>query len=185
MDIGAATFVVLDLETTGLNPETERICEIGAIKLQSGKELGRYQTLVNPERPIPPDATRTHGITDDMCKTAPVFTAVAPDLRRFLAGSVIVAQNAEFDMGFLNAEFRRAGATRLNTSAVDTVLLARKARPGLSSYRLDNLANAFGARFTARHRSIGDCEVTAKVFVECLRLLRLRTVEDLVSRGAR
>ena len=183
MEIGAATFVVLDVETTGLDPAGDRVCEIGAIKVQSGRELDRYHSLVNPERPIPPDSTKKHGITDDMVKSSPTFAALAPDLRRFLAGTVLVAQNADFDLSFLNAEFQRAGALKLPVSTVDTVALARAARPGLSSYRLDNLAAAFGAKFAARHRSIGDCEVTAVVFRECLRLLRCRTVEDLVGKG--
>ncbi|MBI2930305.1 MAG: 3'-5' exonuclease [Planctomycetes bacterium] len=183
MEIGAATFVVLDVETTGLDPASDRICEVGAIKVHSGRELGRFQTLVNPERPMPVEATRKNGITDDMLKGAPMFAAVAPDLRRFLAGTVLVAQNAEFDLGFLNAEFRRGGGSKLPLNAVDTIALARAARPGLSSYRLDNLAAAFGARFSTRHRSIGDCEVTAIVFRECLRLLRPRTLEDLMSRS--
>ena len=183
MEIGAATFVVLDVETTGLDPSSDRVCEIGAIKVQQGRELGRYHSLVNPERPIPAEATRKNNISDAMVKAAPTFSAIAPDLRRFLAGTVLVAQNAEFDLNFLNAEFARAGASRLPVSTVDTMALARAARPGLSSYRLDNLANAFGAKFSARHRSIGDCEVTAVVFRECLRLLRTRTVEDLVARA--
>ncbi len=182
MEIGAAAFAVVDVETTGLDPANDRICEIGAIKVQAGRELSRYHSLVNPERPMPADVVKKHGITDEMLKDAPAFLAVAPDLRRFLAGTVLVAQNAKFDLGFLNAEYARAGASPLPVSALDTIAMARAARPGLSSYRLDNLANAFGARFSARHRAIGDCEVTAVVFRECLRLLRVRTLEDLVAR---
>jgi DNA polymerase III epsilon subunit family exonuclease len=183
VEIGAATFVVLDVETTGLDPVNDRVCEIGAIKVQSGREVGRYHSLINPQRAIPAEASKKNGINDEMVKSAPTFPSIGPDLRRFLAGTVLVAQNAQFDLSFLNAEFQRAGASKLPVSAVDTVALARAARPGLSSYRLDNLASAFGAKFSARHRSIGDCEVTATVFRECVRLLRYRTVEELVGRS--
>lgn len=188
MDLDAATFTVIDVETTGLDPASgDRVCEVGAIKMQVGKELGRFETLVNPERPISEGARAKHKISDEMVRESPTFAAVAPKLRPFLAGTVLVAQNAGFDLGFLNAEFVRAGMAKLSVPAVDTIPLARKVRPGLSTYNLDNLAFHFGLKFNARHRSIGDCEVTAKIFLDCLKALRqrgeVRTLEDLVRKG--
>ena len=190
METDSATFVVLDTETTGLEQEKgHRICEVGAIKLRAGKELDRLASLLHPERLIPPEATATHKITDEMVKAAPPFAAFAPQLRPFLAGTVLVGQNIEFDLSFLNAEFQRVGMSRLQVPTVDTIALARRARPGLASYNLDNLAHQFRLKFNARHRSIGDAEVTAAIFLECAKLLRqkgeCKSVEDLVARGAR
>jgi DNA polymerase III epsilon subunit len=189
MELDAATFAIVDVETTGLDPEEgDRVCEIGAIKVRAGRELERFESLVNPERAISPEARAKHQISDEMVRESPTFSLLAPKLRPFLAGTVLVAQNAGFDVGFLNAEFVRAGMSKLSIPAVDTIPLARRVRPGLSTYNLDSLAHHFGLKFQSRHRSIGDCEVTLKIFLECLKQLRqkgdVKSVEDLVRRGA-
>ena len=188
MELDAAMFAVLDVETTGLSAEQgDRVCEIGAIKLRAGKEIERYHSLIHPGIPIPEEARKIHRISDEMLKEAPAFAAVARPLREFLAGTVMIAQNARFDLGFINAEFVRAGHGKLAIPVVDTVALARRVRPGLSGYSLDRLAHHFQITVDSRHRSIGDCEVTVRVFLECLRTLRqkgeVRSVEDLVKRG--
>ncbi len=188
MELESAMFAVLDVETTGLSHEQgDRVCEIGAIKVRAGKEIDRYHTLVQPGIPVPEEARKIHKISDDMLKEAPLFSAIARPLREFLAGTVMIAQNARFDLGFINAEFLRAGLGKLSIPVVDTVTLARRVRPGLSGYSLDRLAHHFQIPLDSRHRSIGDCEVTVRVFLECLRTLRqkgeVRSVEDLVRRG--
>ncbi len=187
MDPRSAPFVVIDVETTGLDPEQERICEVGAIRVVGGREEGRYHSLVRPDRPVSDGARATHGITDDMLRDAPPFGEIAPDLRRFLAGTVLVAQNAEFDVSFLNAEFLRSGMAKLAVPAIDTIALARRVRPGLGTYKLDNLARHFNVAVGERHRSLGDCEITAQVFWKCVEALRPppRTVEDLIRKGTR
>jgi len=189
VDVNAASYAILDVETTGLDPAAgHRVCEIGAIKLAQGNEAARFQTLVNPEREVDPGARAQHGIAQEDLLAAPTFSRIAADLRRFLAGCVLVAQNAEFDLSFLNSEFERCGMTRLAAAVIDTIALARRVRPGLRSYNLDSLAATFRVPVRNRHRSIGDCEVTVQVFLECLKALRqrgeVRTVADLVSRGA-
>jgi DNA polymerase III subunit epsilon len=188
MELDAAMFAVLDVETTGLSAEQgDRVCEIGAIKLRAGKEIERYHSLIHPGIPIPEEARRIHRISDEMLKEAPPFATVARPLREFLAGTVMIAQNARFDLGFINAEFVRAGHGKLAIPVVDTIALARRVRPGLSGYSLDRLAHHFQITVDGRHRSIGDCEVTVRVFLECLRTLRqkgeVRSVEDLVKKG--
>jgi DNA polymerase III epsilon subunit len=188
MDLESAMFAVLDVETTGLDPALgHRVCEIGAIKIRAGKEMARYHTLVHPGIPIPDEARKIHRISDEMVKEAPLFAAIARPLREFLAGSVMIAQNARFDLGFINSEFQRTGLGRLTIPAVDTVTLARRVRPGLSGYSLDRLAHHFQIPVESRHRALGDCEVTDRVFLECLKALRqkgdVRSVEDLVRRG--
>ena len=188
MELESAMFAVLDVETTGLSHEQgHRVCEVGAIKLRAGKEIERYHTLVHPAMAVPEEATRIHRITDDMLKDAPPFATIARPLREFLAGTVMIAQNARFDLGFINAEFLRTGLGRLSIPVVDTVTLARRVRPGLSGYSLDRLAHHFQIPVDSRHRALGDCEVTVRVFLECLKTLRqkgeVRSVEDLVKRG--
>ncbi len=188
MELDAAVFAVLDVETTGLDPaKDDRVCEVGVIKVRGGKELERYHSLVHPGRAIPEEASRVNQITDEMVKDSPDFPKISRDLRQFLAGTVMVAQNAKFDRTFLDAEFARAGLGKMTIPAVDTIALARRVRPGLPSYSLDRLAHLFRLKFDTRHRSIGDCEVTVQVFQECLKVLRqrgeVRSVEDLVRRA--
>ncbi len=183
LDPRTAPFVVIDVETTGLDPAEDRVCEVGAIRLAGGREQARFQSLVQPGRPMPETARAKHGITDEMLREAPPFGRIAADLRQFMAGSVLVAQNAEFDVAFLNAEFLRAGMLKLALAAVDTILLARKVKPGLATYNLDTLAHHFKVQFKERHRSIGDCEVTGAVFWQCVEALRPRTMEDLLKKG--
>jgi DNA polymerase III epsilon subunit len=183
LDPRTAAFTIIDVETTGLAPADDRVCEIGAIRLIAGKEEGRFQSLVQPGRPMPEIARSKHGISDEMLKNAPSFSQIAADLRNFMSGSVLVAQNAEFDVGFLNAEFVRAGMTRLAMPALDTILLARKVKPGLPTYNLDTLAYHFKVSFKERHRSLGDCEVTGTIFWQCVEALRLRTMDDLLKKG--
>jgi DNA polymerase III epsilon subunit family exonuclease len=184
LDLRTAPFVVVDVETTGLNPATERVCEVGALRLVNGREEGRFESLVRPDHPVSPGARAQHGITDAMLRGAPPFGEIAAELRHFLDETILVAQNAEFDLAFLNAEFRRAGMTPLPNAAVDTIVLARKARPGLATYNLDNLARHFRLEFSERHRSIGDCEVTAEIFRQCVEILRPKSLEELLRRGA-
>lgn len=184
LDPLTAPFVVVDVETTGLDPAEERVCEVGAIKLLGGREQARYQSLVRPSRAVSEGARAQHGITDDMLREAPPFEKIAADLRRFLAGTILVAQHAEFDLSFLNAEFERAGMTKLALPAIDTIALARKVRPGLSTYNLDNLAFHFKVQFRERHRSLGDCEVTGQIFWKCVEALRPRTLEELIRKGS-
>jgi len=181
-------FAVLDVETTGLSHEQgHRVCEVGVIKLRAGKEIDRYHTLVHPGMPVPEEAQRIHKITDEMLKEAPPFGQVSRKLREFLAGTVMIAQNARFDLGFINSEFIRSGLGKLAIPVVDTITLARRVRPGLSGYSLDRLAHHFQITVDTRHRAMGDCEVTVQVFLECLKTLRqkgeVRSVEDLVKRG--
>jgi DNA polymerase III epsilon subunit len=183
LDPRSSPFVVVDVETTGLKPGQDRVCEVGALRLEGGKETARFQSLVHPGIPMPPESTKVNQITDEMLKDAPPFEKIAAELRKFMSGSVLVAQNAEFDVSFLNAEFVRAGMSKMAMPALDTILLARKVKPGLPSYNLDTLATHFRVKFRERHRSIGDCEVAGSVFWQCVEALRPRTMEDLLKKG--
>ncbi|OHB75015.1 MAG: hypothetical protein A2Z34_10560 [Planctomycetes bacterium RBG_16_59_8] len=188
MDIGSMTFTILDVETTGLSPAMgDRVCEIGAVKLKGGAMSGTFHSMVDPQRPISPAASAKNGITPEMLKGAPAFSAIAKDIHAFMSGTVFVAQNAQFDLDFINSEFRRAAFPEWNGYVIDTISLARRAIPGLSSYNLDILARTFGVTFTSRHRSMGDVEATAEIFLKCVGRLKetgaARTLEELIVIG--
>jgi DNA polymerase-3 subunit epsilon len=160
--------VVFDTETTGLSPQDgDRIIEIGCVELLDLIPTGRVlHTLINPERPIPADATRIHGITNADVKEKPVFSEVIEDLRDFLGDAEIVAHNASFDMAFMHAEFDRLSEQRLTNLVVDTLILARRQFSGSAS--LDALCKRFGIDLSSRqnHGALIDAKLLARVYLE-------------------
>jgi DNA polymerase III subunit epsilon len=164
-DLSDVPFVALDLETTGSRAGLSKITEVGAVRLEGFREVGRFHTLVNPQRPIPPMITHITGITQDMVADAPRIEEVVPDLLEFLEGAVIVAHNAAFDVGFLNYELQRLKGRRLGEGAIDTLPLARLLAPGLPNYRLHTVADALGAPVAACHRALADAQAAGHVFV--------------------
>ena len=169
------TFVVVDVETTGLYPDRgDRVCELAAIKFDFDGERGRLQTLINPEKPIPPFSTGIHGISDAMVAGAPRFADVADAFQRLIGGTVLLAQNASFDLGFLKSEFTRANRMLQVDRVLDTIGLA-KADKGLPNYKLATLAKAYGIPVKEAHRSEADCDVTMQIF--------LRAADSLVRDG--
>lgn len=159
------TFVVLDLETTGLSPEVDRITEVGAVKVRGGEVLGELQTLVHPGRGIPPAITAVTGITDAMLAGAPSIRAVLPTLHEFLGRSVLVAHNASFDVRFLRAAYARERDEAFEPVVVDTARLARRLLrdEGLRDRRLGTLARHFGSRVVPDHRALTDARATVDV----------------------
>jgi DNA polymerase-3 subunit epsilon len=176
-------FVALDLETTGLSAETDRIVEIGAVRfLSTGEEVGRYQRLVNPERPMSPGAYAVHGISDaEVADAAPARVAL-PEFLTFLGdamNTVVLAHNASFDAGFLGWELSRASLPFPEHSVFDTLALARRRLPALSSHRLDAVARHFGLDAKGAHRALADSLCVKDIW------LRLgghaESIESLVS----
>ncbi|HET7772254.1 MAG TPA: exonuclease domain-containing protein [Burkholderiaceae bacterium] len=149
--------VFLDLETTGMSPERERITEIGLVVVEGGEVRERWQTLVNPGKSIPPDISWFTGITNEMVRDAPEFEQVADALWARLQGALLVAHNARFDYGFLKAEFARLGRTYI-TKPLCTVKLSRTLDPEQRSHSLDALIERWGLGREARHRAMGDAE---------------------------
>jgi DNA polymerase III subunit epsilon len=154
-------YVALDLETTGLMADTDRIVEIGAVRFRvDGQELGRFQRLVNPERPMSPAAFAIHGLSDDVLAGAPPVREILPEFLLFIgnpATTSLLAHNASFDAGFLGCELARAGQPVPSHSMFDTLALARRQLPWLASHRLDNLARALGLDPAGAHRALADC----------------------------
>ncbi len=160
----ARVYAVIDVETTGGTAGNDRVTEIGLVKLQYGREITRYSTLINPQRRIPPFISRLTGITDAMVTTAPAFADIAADLWQQLQGCIFVAHNVRFDYGFIRAEFARCGY-QLQLPQLCTVVESRRYFPGLASYSLGNLAAHFGLELKQHHRALADAAATAELLL--------------------
>jgi DNA polymerase III subunit epsilon len=178
----ATTFVVLDLETTGLRPDRDRITEIGAVKVRGGEVLGELRTFVHPGRPIPPAITAVTGITDAMVRDAPGIEVLLPTLLAFLEDAVLVAHNARFDVAFLRAAAEAHGG-RFEPVVVDTAQLARRlVRDEVRDCRLATLAAHFRSPIRPDHRALTDARATVDVLhglLERAGTLGATTLEDL------
>ena len=163
--------IVLDTETTGLDPSKNRIVEIGAIELMNHVPTGlHFHKYINPEMDIPAEATAVHGITNARVAKEPVFAEIAAEFIEFAGDAKFVIHNAEFDMGFLNAEFVRLGFEKMPMSrAIDTVRMARQKFPG-SPASLDALCKRFEIDNTHRtlHGALLDADLLAKVYLELI-----------------
>jgi DNA polymerase III epsilon subunit family exonuclease len=160
-----ADLVVVDVETTGWLADSASITEIGAVRLARDQPAREFSALVNPGTPIPPDITALTGITDDMVAAAPPIGQVLPRFIDFARGSVIVAHNAPFDLGFLTAACADAGLDWPPCAVVDTAVLARLLlTPGaVPDHRLTTLAGYFGTGTDPCHRALADAKATAGV----------------------
>jgi DNA polymerase-3 subunit epsilon len=164
--------IVLDTETTGMNPETgDRIVEIGCVELLNHIPTGKVlQLYINPEREVPAEAIAVHGITNEFLKDKPVFSQVYSEFLEFIKGARLVIHNAEFDMKFINYQLKDVGAPPVPWSEVtDTLALARRKFPG-SPANLDALCRRFGVDNTGReyHGALLDSELLAEVYLELL-----------------
>ena len=162
--------VVFDTETTGLDPyQGHRLVEIGCIELINRFPTGRtFHSYLNPERDVPPEAFAIHGLSNDFLRSQPAFPNVAVDLLAFIGDAALVAHNAAFDLGFLNAELERVNRVIVaRDRLIDTLLLARRKYPG-SPNRLDDLCIRFGIDNSRRtkHGALLDAELLAEVYVE-------------------
>lgn len=160
-DEPAPQLVAFDLETTGLSYERDRVVEIGAVRFDgTGRELGRYQRLVNPRMPMPPGARAIHGISDEMLADAPAAADVLPGFLEFLgepAATTLLAHHASFDAGFLGRELTRAGMARPGHLVLDTLALARAGMPQAPDHRLDTVCRLLGIDTGGAHRALQDC----------------------------
>jgi DNA polymerase III epsilon subunit family exonuclease len=162
------TYVVFDFETTGLDTRSARIIEIGGIKYQNKKEIGRFSTFVKPKATLNADITEITGITWDMIKDAPSIEEVLPEFHEFLRGCVGIAHNAEFDHHILHHESARLGMS-CDYTILCTLKMARELIIDIERRNLDTLAQYYNLTFQERHRSIGDILVTAEVFFHMLK----------------
>ncbi len=156
------TFV--DVETTGLDSATgDRVCEIALLRVCGDQEIGRFESLVHPQRPMTPGAMAVNGITDAMLVDAPPFAAVLPQVHALLQDAVLVAHNARFDVGFLRYEWQIAGQTLPSLAVVDTLALAQ-ARYRFRHNSLGAIASELGIIPTSLHRAMADVLITWQVW---------------------
>ena len=180
-----ATYCVLDLETTGLSAVTEKITEIGIMKLKSGKVIDKFSCFVNPEKPIPPRVVEVTNITDDMVRGAEAIEQVFPKMLDFIKGSVLVAHNASFDVGFLKHNARVLGYD-FDFTYVDTLSLAQSLFPNYKTYKLGRIAKNLGIKVEVAHRALDDVDTTVKVFNIMIAKLKERgaeTIQDIDTYG--
>lgn len=161
-------FAVLDTETTGLMVEQGgKICELAVSVSQNGEKLEEFSTLLNPQMPMHPDVIAIHGITNDMVKNAPLFGDIIPQLLGLLDGCVLVAHNADFDLGFLRGEMEHCGLHLPNYPVLDTLKLARK-NGCFARNNLGTIAASLGIDASGAHRALADVRMTEKVLYHFL-----------------
>ncbi|MGB5621571.1 MAG: exonuclease domain-containing protein [Gammaproteobacteria bacterium] len=158
------TYVVVDVETTGGSGEQHRITELAAVKMRNGKVVDRFQSLVNPQRLIPPKITRLTGITDEMVAGAPQFADIADEFAAFIGDAIFVAHNVNFDFGFVSREYARLGH-RFRHAKLCTCSSMRRLYPGLPSYSLGALCAEFDVPLKQHHRALCDAEAAADLLL--------------------
>lgn len=167
-------YIIFDLETTGLSAATERIIEIGAVKVENGEILESFDLFVDPEKAITPEITRLTSITNEMVAGAPKEAEALEQFFRFCDGcDILVAHNADFDMGFLRAAIRRCGREE-DPVQIDTLVMARAMYPELKKHNLDTIAERLGVTQKHHHRADDDARVLAEIFLKMVQKL----VED-------
>ena len=175
------TYCVLDLETTGFSAVTEKITEVGIMKVKNGEVIDEFSCFVNPEKPIPQRVVEVTNITDEMVKDAETIDKVFPKVLEFIKGSVLVAHNADFDVGFLKQNAKNLGYD-FDFTYVDTLGLAKKLFPDYKKYKLGKIAENLGIKVLVAHRALDDVDTTVKVFNVMMNMLKERgakKVEDI------
>jgi len=160
-------FIVLDTETTGLRPGSNRVIEIAGIRLHGGEVIDSFQSLINPGRRLPAFIVQFTGITQEMVAAAPNAQAVLPSFLRFIEGATLVGHNLDFDISFLTYEAQLLGYA-FPIDGLDTIPLARRFLPGLRRFKLDLVAQHLNIYVANRHRALGDAKVTAAIFSKLL-----------------
>lgn len=164
-----ATYVVFDVETTGLSAERDRLIEIAAVKVKNGVEIDSFESYINPQRPISELITRLTSITNDDVRDAPLEKEVMTNFYNWLdKDDILVAHNAKFDLGFLDTCFERLGLENKNNASIDTLFVSRAENKEAKRHGLSNLAKLYKVRLVQHHRAIYDTKATAEIFVKML-----------------
>lgn len=175
------TYCVFDLETTGFSAVTEKITEIGIMKLRDGKVIDQFSCFVNPQKPIPSRVVEITNITDDMVKNAETIDQVFPRMLDFMKDSVLVAHNASFDIGFLKQNAKVLGYD-FDFTYLDTLSLAQELFPEFKTYKLGRIAKNLNIKVEVAHRALDDVDTTVKIFnimIDKLKERGAKTLEDI------
>ncbi|WP_374721848.1 PolC-type DNA polymerase III [Peribacillus tepidiphilus] len=163
------TYVVFDVETTGLSAVYDTIIELAAVKVKNGEIIDRFESFANPHHPLSATTIELTGITDDMVRDAPEVEEVLRKFKEWVGDSILVAHNASFDMGFLNVGYRKIGFEKADNPVIDTLELGRFLYPELKNHRLNTLAKRFDIELTQHHRAIYDAEATGYLLIKMLK----------------
>lgn len=161
-------FIILDVETTGLQHQTNFIVELAAVKMEDGRIVDQMETLIKPPIPMPDEASKINGINDDMLTNSPVFHDIADDFITFMGDGVFVAHNAKFDWRFVNAELKRNKRPELSNRRMCTIEMTKIGFPGLPTYKLEYLTEYFQTTNQNEHRALDDVKATAEVLLKVL-----------------
>ena len=172
------TYCVFDLETTGVSYRTDKITEIGIIKYKDGEIIDKFESFVNPEKPIPMKVQEITNITDEMVKDAPTIEQILPKVMEFFGDSVLVAHNADFDTGFIRYNCQLQNIPFENTY-LDTLQLAKELYPDFTKYKLGIIAEKLGIKVEVAHRALDDVETTVKVLSKMFEVLKEKKVKKL------
>ncbi len=181
------SFVVFDLETTGLKKDKDKIIEIGAVKVEGGRIADRFSTFINPKRRLSEKIIKLTNITDDMLADAPDEDEAVPEFLKFCGNSVLVGHNVGFDIGFIR-QYTTANGVELNNSVMDTLGLARTLYGKLKNHKLDTVCEHLGVSLENHHRAVDDAEATAEIFIkmaEELEGLGIENINDINVYGAK
>ncbi|NCP72114.1 3'-5' exonuclease [archaeon] len=177
-------YIVLDIETTGLNRSKDQITEIAALKLEGNRIVDKFETLINPQMKIPAEITQLTGITDDMVKEKPTIQEVLPNFIDFIKKDILVAHNAIFDIGFINHNLNLHLNQTLENKNICTMNLAKKIISTMPSYRLSSLCNYFDIKNEYAHRAMSDVYATTKLFTKFQAIMHnngLREDQDILK----
>lgn len=176
----SAVYVVFDIETTGLSVMNNKIIEIAGVKMQDDQEIERFATFVHPHEKIPYHISQLTNITDEMVQDAPELQDVLPKFVDFVGDAVLVAHNARFDMGFIQANLKRLGAKELTNPVLDTLEMARLLLPNLKNHRLNTLSDKFKVSLENHHRAVDDAEALGKVLFHLIKEADQQGITDLI-----
>ena len=174
------TFCVFDLETTGTSFRTDKITEVGIMKIKNGEVIDSFSSFVNPERPIPFKVQEITNITDDMVKDAPKIEEIMPKILEFFKDSVLVAHNADFDTSFLRYNCENLGL-KFDFTYLDTLRLAKDLFPDYKKYKLGIIAENLGIKVDVAHRALDDVDTTVKVFNVMCKMLEEKGIKKLAD----
>ncbi|WP_414051321.1 PolC-type DNA polymerase III [Macrococcus animalis] len=171
IDLKTATYVVFDVETTGLSSQYDKIIELAAVKVKDGEIIDKFERFSNPGERLNETIKNLTGISDDMLIDAPPIEDVLNDFRSFVGDAIYIAHNASFDMGFIDTGFERLGYGATTNGVIDTLELSRTINTEMGKHGLNFLAKKYGVELTQHHRAIYDAETTAHIFMKMLKQL--------------
>ncbi len=169
LNLEESTYVVFDVETTGLSAIYDTIIELAAVKMKNGEIIDRFESFANPHHKLSSTTINLTGITDDLVENAPEVSEVLTKFKDWSGDSIFVAHNASFDMGFLNMGYKKLGFGKASNPVIDTLELARFLYPDLKNHRLNNLAKKFDVELVQHHRAIYDAETTGHLLMKMLK----------------